>query len=237
MDISTVQAPHLLPGAAGNFRSSKAFYFVLTSHPVLVRTDDTTVGSYINRQGETRPTPLLKLSHSLLMWSSVHCLSCQATHIQGQQNIGTDLLSRRGATCEKAEVAPSSGDSDMGLFWHGGDGPLCIQREHPLLPVVFRDGPWGTIGVGCTGASIAHHFSVCIFSSGNYSACTGECVSAGSDLDLCSSLMASKVVVHGDNQSAGCGTMVASSLLRPPVSSRGMWFITTQSCGSRMLTC
>ncbi|XP_053354207.1 uncharacterized protein LOC128526406 [Clarias gariepinus] len=88
------------------FLALRHFRLALTGHHVLIRTDNTTVVSYINRQGGTRSLPLLKLSHSLLLWSTVHLLSLRATHIPGHLNLGADLLSRGGPLVREWRLHP-----------------------------------------------------------------------------------------------------------------------------------
>ena len=88
------------------FLALKHFCPVLMDHHVLVRTDNTTVVSYINRQGGTRSLPLLELSRSLLLWCSVHFLSLRATHVPGHLNLGPDLLSRGGPLAREWRLHP-----------------------------------------------------------------------------------------------------------------------------------
>lgn len=66
----------------------------LRGQHVLVRTDNTTVVAYINRQGGLRSRRLHMLAHRLIVWSSSHLSSLRATHVPGVWNLGADLLSR-----------------------------------------------------------------------------------------------------------------------------------------------
>ena len=66
----------------------------LRGHHVLVRTDNSTVVAYINRQGGLRSPMLHTLAHRLIVWSSVYLQSIRATHVPGVLNCGADLLSR-----------------------------------------------------------------------------------------------------------------------------------------------
>ncbi|XP_065325845.1 uncharacterized protein LOC134621241 [Pelmatolapia mariae] len=88
------------------FLALKHFRPVLQGQHVLVRTDNSTVVSYINRQGGTRSLPLLQLSRSLLLWCSVHFLSLRATHVLGHLNLGPDLLSRGGPLVREWRLHP-----------------------------------------------------------------------------------------------------------------------------------
>ncbi len=76
------------------FLTLKHFLPFLKGHHVLVRTDNTTVVAYINRQGALRSLPLHMLARKLILWSNANLLSLRATHVQGVMNKGADLLSR-----------------------------------------------------------------------------------------------------------------------------------------------
>ena len=51
----------------------------VTGAHVLVRTDNTTAGAYINKQGGLRSPQLHRLAHKLILWSSANLLSLRAT--------------------------------------------------------------------------------------------------------------------------------------------------------------
>lgn len=60
----------------------KHFAQRLQGKHVLVRTDNTTVTTYINRQRGTRSLPLLQLTQTLLIWASEHLVSLRAVHVR-----------------------------------------------------------------------------------------------------------------------------------------------------------
>ncbi|CEP11776.1 hypothetical protein, partial, partial [Parasitella parasitica] len=84
-----------------NWRELKAAHLALkTFHPppnstVLIRTDNTTSLSYINKQGGTRSLPLLELATEVWTWCLQHKIMIQAQHIQGLHNKIADFESRR----------------------------------------------------------------------------------------------------------------------------------------------
>jgi len=78
------------------FLALKNFLTDLRGHHVLVRSDNTSVVSYINHQGGLRSCPLCKLACQILLWSQGKLLSLRATYIPGVHNIGADILSRQG---------------------------------------------------------------------------------------------------------------------------------------------
>ncbi len=68
----------------------------LGGHHVLVRSDKTSVVSYINRQGGLRSRPLCKLVCQLLLWTQGKLLSLREAYVPGVHNVGEDILSRQG---------------------------------------------------------------------------------------------------------------------------------------------
>jgi len=76
------------------FLALRHFLPFLQGYHILVRTDNTTVVAYINRQAHTRGTHSLqlhRLAHRLLMWSDPHHLSVR---VPGILNTGVELLAR-----------------------------------------------------------------------------------------------------------------------------------------------
>ncbi len=77
------------------FLALKEFRAQLERQHILIRTDNTSVVSYINRQGGIRSRALGKQAAILLLWADSRLLSIRATHIPGLLNRGADMLSRR----------------------------------------------------------------------------------------------------------------------------------------------
>ena len=67
---------------------------VLRGHQVLIATDNTTVVSYINKQGGIHSLTLLRLLVDLFMWLQAQDIVLRARHIPGCLNVITDCLSR-----------------------------------------------------------------------------------------------------------------------------------------------
>ncbi|XP_039904084.1 uncharacterized protein LOC120744034 [Simochromis diagramma] len=128
------------------FLALKHFRPVLQGQHVLVRTDNSTVVSYINRQGGTRSLPLLQLSRSLLLWCSVHFLTLRATHVPGHLNLGPDLLSRGGPLVREWRLHPSIVARIWDLFGEA-QIDLFASRVNTHCPLYFsiidHDAPLG----------------------------------------------------------------------------------------------
>ena len=93
------------------FLALKEFQDLCSDKIVLVATDNTTVVSYINKEGGMRSGPLCALLWRILTWCARKQVTLKARHIPGQLNMVADKLSRLGQT---------------------------IQTEWSLLPEVFQ---------------------------------------------------------------------------------------------------
>ncbi|XP_060587794.1 uncharacterized protein LOC132743278 [Ruditapes philippinarum] len=65
------------------------------SQNVLIRTDNTTVMQYINKQGGTKSPKLCKMSWDLWNLALENKILLRAAHVKGKQNCLADLLSRK----------------------------------------------------------------------------------------------------------------------------------------------
>ena len=93
------------------FLALKEFQNLCANKIVLVATDNTTVMSYINKEGGMRSGTLCALLWRILTWCTRHQVTLKARHIPGRLNVVADKLSRLGQT---------------------------IQTEWSLLPEVFQ---------------------------------------------------------------------------------------------------
>ncbi len=89
------------------FLALKDFQPQLEQQHVLIRTENTSVVSYINHQGGIRSRALCKQATNLLLWADCHLLSIRATHIPGLLNHGADMLSRKEFLKESGDCTPS----------------------------------------------------------------------------------------------------------------------------------
>ena len=90
-----------------NYLELKAVFLALiefrelcTDNIVLVATDNTTVVSYINKEGGTRSGPLCARLWRILTWCTRHQVTLRARHIPGRLNLVADKLSRLGQTIQ-----------------------------------------------------------------------------------------------------------------------------------------
>ena len=97
----------------------KSFEQLCNNHIVLVATDNTTVVSYINKEGGMKSGSLCALLWRILSWCHLRKIVLRARHIPGHLNVIADKLSRHGQV---------------------------IQTEWSLSPRVFQllCAKWGT---------------------------------------------------------------------------------------------
>ena len=82
------------------FLALKEFQDLCIHKIVLVATDNTTVVSYINKEGGMRSGPLCALLWRNLTWCTRNQVTLKARHIPGQLNVVADKLSRLGQTIQ-----------------------------------------------------------------------------------------------------------------------------------------
>ncbi|XDV39639.1 hypothetical protein PO909_008842 [Leuciscus waleckii] len=80
---------------------------------VLVRSDNMSVVSYINRQGGLRSRNLYRLAERLLVWAQRNLRSLRAAHVPGLLNIGPDRLSRNNVPAGEWFLHPQT----VQLLW------------------------------------------------------------------------------------------------------------------------
>ncbi|CAM4735368.1 unnamed protein product [Leuciscus chuanchicus] len=85
----------------------------IRGHHVLVRSDNMSVVSYINRQGGLRSRNLHRLTERLLVWAQRNLLSLRAAHVPGLLNVGPDRLSRNNVPTGEWSLHPQT----VQLLW------------------------------------------------------------------------------------------------------------------------
>ncbi|KAI2646865.1 ORF V: Enzymatic polyprotein [Labeo rohita] len=111
------------------FRALKHFLPDLRDRHVLVRTDNTSVVSYINHQGGLRLRPLYKLAHQILVWSQGKLLSLRAVYVPGHLNLGADILSRQGPRPGGMDASPRGGEADLESVWSSPVHPAPLGLD------------------------------------------------------------------------------------------------------------
>lgn len=109
--------------------------FVKDRH-VLIRTDNTAVVAYINRQGGLRSRSLQGLARQLLLWTDRVLLSIRAVHVPGSLNCGADMLSRDGIVHGEWRLHPQTINMIWNLFGKA-EIDLFASQENTHCPLYF----------------------------------------------------------------------------------------------------
>lgn len=123
-----------------NWRELAAAFFALktfnvpANSSILIRTDNTTSLSYINKQGGTRSLPMMDLATQVWNWCLERNIIIQAQHIRGIHNTKADMESRRMFFKNQWQIRPSI-FQQINQLW----GPFSIDlfaadRTTKLLP-------------------------------------------------------------------------------------------------------
>ena len=118
---------HKLPRNQAVSLALKHFLPFLRGQHVLVRTDNTTVVAYINRQRGLRSFQMHTLAHRLTMWSSAHLLSPRATHVPGARNWSG--LNVQGRPSLQGLETPQHGPASMTHCFPNGRIDLTIDAS------------------------------------------------------------------------------------------------------------
>ncbi len=139
---------------------------------MLVRSDNTSVVSYINYQGGLRSRPLCKLACQILLWSQGKLLSFRAAYIRGPQCTSRHPV-ETGAEARGMEAPPQGGGADMEGARPGPSGPVCVSRDVSLSTLVSPHAS-SSSRTGCNGRDVAEASSVCFSPDCSAPGSTGE---------------------------------------------------------------
>ena len=112
----------------------KEFTNLCTGQIVLVATDNTTVVSYINKEGGMRSGPLCALLWRILTWCSQRQVTLNARHIPGRLNVIADKLSRLGQTIQTEWSLLPEVFQTLCQRWHRPQIDLFATRFNHKLP-------------------------------------------------------------------------------------------------------
>ena len=121
------------------FLALKEFQGLCISKMVLVATDNTTVVSYINKEGGMRSGPLCALIWRILTWCSRKQVTLKARDIPGRLNVVADKLSRLGQTIQTEWSLLPEIFQTICSKWHRPQIDLCATRFNKLPRFVI---PW-----------------------------------------------------------------------------------------------
>ncbi|XP_016333453.1 uncharacterized protein LOC107681650 [Sinocyclocheilus anshuiensis] len=103
---------------------------------VLVRSDNMTVVSYINRQGGLSSPRLFRMAKSLLEWAHCHLRSLKAAHIPGKLIQGADMLSRSNVPSGEWMLHPQTVQRIWEIFGKA-EVDLFASEDNSHCPIYF----------------------------------------------------------------------------------------------------
>ena len=112
----------------------KEFTDLCTGQIVLVATDNTTVVSYINKEGGMRSGPLCALLWRILTWCFQRQVTLKARHIPGRLNVIADKLSRLDQTIQTEWSLLTEVFQTLCQRWHRPQIDLFATRFNHKLP-------------------------------------------------------------------------------------------------------
>ena len=134
---------------------------MLQGHQVMIATDNSTVVSYINKQGGTRSPTLLRLKVELLLWLEAQNIIVRARHIQGCLNVMADHLSRPNQPIPTRVVPPPR---DRGTYLQGlghtRSRHVCNTVELPPSSVHVSNSGSKSPSGGCSVSGLAGEVNV-----------------------------------------------------------------------------
>ena len=116
------------------FLALKEFQDLCGGKIVLVATDNTTVVSYINKEGGMRSGPLCALLWRILTWCTQRQVTLKARHISGRLNVVADKLSRLGQTIQTEWSLLPEVFQELTHKWHRPRIDLFATRFNHKLP-------------------------------------------------------------------------------------------------------
>ena len=121
-----------------NYLELKAFLLALREFQQhvanRVATDNTTVVSYINKEGGMRSGPLCALLWRILTWCPVNQVTLKARHIPGRLNVVADKLSRLGQIIQTEWSLLTEIFQTICVRWHQPQIDLFATRFNNKLP-------------------------------------------------------------------------------------------------------
>ena len=144
------QTAYKLLGTKGSLSTLKEFQNLCADKIVLVATDNTTIVSYINKEGGMRSGTICALLRRILTWCARHQVTLKARHIPGWLNVVADKLSHLGQTIQTV-VSPSRGFPNyMQQVAPVSDRSICHKIQQQVTSVCVTSTGRLSSSSGCT---------------------------------------------------------------------------------------
>ena len=131
---------------------------LLQGHQVMIATDNSTVVSYINKQGGTRSTSLLRLTVELLLWLESQDIVVRARHIPGCLNV--IAISSESANTDRVVPTPRDRETHLQVLGDTRSRHVCDTVELPPSSVHVSSSRAKSPSGGCSVSRLAGEVSV-----------------------------------------------------------------------------
>ena len=152
----------------------KEFQDLCIDKTVLVATDNTTVVSYINKEGGMRSGPLCALVWRILTWYTRTQVTLKARHIPGCLNMVADKLSRLGQTIQTEWSLLPEVFQAICSRWHRPQIDLFATRFNNKLPLFVTSTGLPGHSSGCTQSAMGGSGCLCLPTNGYLGQSGGE---------------------------------------------------------------
>ena len=184
---------------------------VLRGHQVMIATDNSTVVSYINKQGGTHSPTLLRLTVELLLWLEAQSIIVRARHIPGCLNVIPPISSE---PTNSDRVVPTPRDHETHFQGLGDTRSRHVRNsvKLPLSSVHVSNSRAKSPSGGCSVSRLAGEVNVHVSSFPPAQQSRSETsIHSGGRGSFHSPLVAESIVVSTPTMSL-CGTPPSSSL-------------------------
>ena len=133
---------------------------MLQGHQVMIATDNSTVVSYINKQGGTLSPTLIRLTVELLLWLEAQNIIVRARHIPGCLNVIADHLS---ANIDRVIPSPRDRETYLQALGDTRSRHVCNSVELPTSSVHVSNSGAKSPSDGCSVSGLAGEVNVHVF--------------------------------------------------------------------------
>ncbi len=123
--------------------------------PLLIRSDNMSVVSYINHQGGVSSKRLFILAERLLEWAQLNLRSAEGSTPAGQTEPRSRYVISEQCPLRGVDAPSAGGSEDLEDLWQGRSRPFRLQRQLSLPNLLFE-------GQGCVGPRLAQPPPLCI---------------------------------------------------------------------------
>ena len=137
-------------------KALKGFEHLLSGKNVLIRTDNTTVVSYLNRQGGTRSLRLWRTTWDIFQWCRASGVTLRASHLPGVENSAADCLSRAFLGHSEWSLLPSVAAAVFQRLWLPEVDLFASHLNHKLPRFYARFRVPGSEAVDASALDWSH---------------------------------------------------------------------------------